>query len=215
MSLVYKTLLTVLFVCLNSALIFDGPVPDVTRYDEIKYTLEAVLQHKRHGRRWTRLEIDKTAWEIELTERALGEHFVKILTTIEVESQFKYWVRGGTNQDGTHDIGLTQQNSDYYQYRCQRTLGRKCRRWELFVPWISVALMRQRFRECRGCYGEDLFLCYNSKAIIGRDSRYRTLWRKSYYKVLKIWQKVKRRLPERRIKVMVLMWELSPQLSSF
>lgn len=164
----------------------------ISQYTQVRDTLIGLLYYYRVQRRWTRNQIDKTTKEIIKTADVVNESFIRVLATIDTESQFHYWVSSRPNTNGTRDFGLTQQNSSYYQSRCRSVLGRECEQWELFRPALSVCLMRARFAECRRYYGEDLFVCYNSAGIVGRNSGYQRRWLKSYARVEQVWKRTRK-----------------------
>ena len=182
--------LFLLFVQVRNIQVADLSIRPLTRFEQVRQVIKLLIQSKGYHKRWSQNQLDRTAKEILKTERVTGEHFTKILATIELESRFRYWITSVANSDGTRDLGLTQQNSEHYQHRCMRVLGRQCAEREVFVPWISVKLMRWRLIECKKFSGESLFLCYNSAKNVGRSSRYQVSWRKAYYEVLMIWSRL-------------------------
>lgn len=189
--LLYTIIIEFLLIVFNVELVKVNVTRPLSRFERVKSVMTILISSRGYQKYWSQFQIDKTTREILRTERVTGEHVTRILATIELESRFRYWVKSATNLDGTRDLGLTQQNSEYYQYRCKRVLGRQCSFKELFVPWVSVILMRWRLLECRQYSGEDRFLCYNSAKNVGRKSRYQISWLKAYHKVLKLWKTTK------------------------
>lgn len=75
------------------------------------------------------------------------------------------------NKDGSIDHGLTAQNSEWYQDRCQIVYGRDCKKWELYTVRTSIMLMEVKLRECREYPRLKQIMCYNSKTNISRYNR--------------------------------------------
>lgn len=130
----------------------DGPVLRLVR---------RALVESPH--RYSEAEKRRLALEFTRASRRLGLDPSYLVALVAVESHFRpYIIR--RNSNGTHDIGLTQQNSRYVQIRCRRTFGRRCSPDELKNPVVSLRLMEATLERCGRAFraAEARLLCYNS-----------------------------------------------------
>lgn len=181
----YKYLLFLLFITTLDAPNYED------RSKQIEDYLIFHLQTKgrKIKEKWSLYYIQRTAYQLAESERILGISVDKLMALIEYESEWEYWINVNNIRYGktiSTDIGLTQQNSRYVQQRCKREFRRKCKRWELWLPWVSIRLMNQRFFECADFEGSELiFLCYNSNQY-SMDCRRKNKKCKDDY--LKVWR---------------------------
>ena len=161
-------------------------LPTMSRFEAVRERITNRL-FTPHGSprlrdRWTIYAIEMTASALVDAEQQTSQPVNKLLALIEYESGWSFWTcdqnyRG--RKYHSEDCGLTRQNSRHWQRRCKIALGRKCQRGELWIPWLSVRLMVERFRECKEFWNSDLvFLCYNSnqRAMEGHGT-YLDVWR--------------------------------------
>ena len=169
-----------------------APIP--TRFQKVEADISHILriqpQHVRKS--WNVEQIRKTAQELVRAELILGIPVYKFYALIHLEDSWRYDRCSGNFETGrkkrrriSQDCGLTQQNTSgthrgyargLVQPRCWRIFKRSCRRWELFIPNISVRLMVERFKECAEFSGDTQFLCYDSVTLDDRE-RYLRVWR--------------------------------------
>lgn len=142
------------------------------RYYQVRERLIEVLERKPYSvqTRWNLRFINKSALELYYIERNLKIELKRIFAIIEIKSKFKYWVRSKPNENGSYDYGLTQQNSRYYQRRCLSAYRRPCKVHELYLPHVSLRLMRETLIDCSRDWGtEMLFVCYNSPKAASKE----------------------------------------------
>lgn len=163
--------------------------PPEDRYDTEFYLRRIVSTLSLDIREyWTYRNITKVSYMIDSIAEEQNIPPLHLLALIKIESDFdpKMVYR---NYNGTFDYGLTQQNSNYVQERCNNIFERSCEIYELFNPLISLLLMKERFKECDIFSGEVKIVCYNStwKAThYNPNDPYLRRWRFELYQIKKL-----------------------------
>ena len=138
---------------------------------------------KKSPHQWNENETHQLAQNLERASRRTGIKTDALVALILIESHFRPAVIG-RNRNGTHDLGLTQQNSRYVQIRCRREFGRACSPSELLRPDISIRLMAQTLNRCGRAFRttEQRVLCYNSwrRAYSFRRTGYRPAYLRKF-----------------------------------